>query len=53
MAGRGKTPPGMDWDLKIKKAVKAADAVLVCLWNNSVTKKGYVQRELNGGRWNV
>lgn len=38
--------PGQDWDLEIEKAVEAADAVLVCLSNNSVTKEGYVQHEL-------
>jgi hypothetical protein len=38
--------PGQDWDLEIEKAVEAADAVIVCLSNNSVTKEGYIQREL-------
>jgi len=38
--------PGQDWDMEIEKAVEAADAVIVCLSNNSVTKEGYVQREL-------
>jgi len=38
--------PGQDWDMEIEKAVEAVDAVLVCLSNNSVTKEGYVQREL-------
>lgn len=38
--------PGYDWDLEIEKAVENADAVIVCLSNNSVTKEGYVQREL-------
>lgn len=38
--------PGHDWDMEIEKAVEAADAVIVCLSNNSVTKEGYVQREL-------
>jgi hypothetical protein len=38
--------PGMDWDLEIEKAVESADAVIVCLSNNSITKEGYVQREL-------
>jgi len=32
--------------LEIEKAVEAADAILVCLSNNSITKEGYVQREL-------
>lgn len=38
--------PGQDWDLEIGKAVEASDAVIVCLSNNSVTKEGYVQKEL-------
>ncbi len=38
--------PGQDWDLEIEKAAEAADAVIVCLSNNSVNKEGYVQREL-------
>jgi len=40
--------PGQDWDLEIEKAVEATDAVIVCLSNNSVTKEGYVQKELRG-----
>jgi formylglycine-generating enzyme required for sulfatase activity len=38
--------PGQNWDLEIEKAVETSDAVVVCLSNNSVTKEGYVQREL-------
>ena len=38
--------PGQDWDLEIEEAVEAADAVIVFLSNNSVTKEGYVQKEL-------
>ncbi len=38
--------PGQDWDLEIERAVEASDAVIVCLSNKSVTKEGYVQREL-------
>lgn len=38
--------PGQDWDLEIEKAVEEADVVLVFLSNNSVTKEGYVQKEL-------
>lgn len=38
--------PGQDWDLEIEKAVEAADAVIVCLSTNSVSKEGYIQREL-------
>jgi GAF domain-containing protein len=38
--------PGHEWDIEIKKAVKAADAVIVCLSNQSVLKEGYVQKEI-------
>src|SRR6266498_1827891 len=38
--------PGQDWNFEIEKAVEAADAILVCLSNNSITKEGYVQREI-------
>jgi len=38
--------PGQDWSMEIEKAVEAADSVIVCLSDNSVTKEGYVQREL-------
>lgn len=38
--------PGMDWNMEIEKAVESADVVIVCLSNHSVTKEGYVQREL-------
>jgi hypothetical protein len=38
--------PGMDWDQEIKKAVRRADLVVVCLSQRSVAKSGYVQREI-------
>jgi hypothetical protein len=38
--------PGQDWDMEIEKAVENADAVIVCLSNNSVNKEGYIQKEL-------
>jgi toxoflavin biosynthesis protein ToxD len=38
--------PGMDWNLEIEKAVEDADAIIVCLSRNSITKEGYVQREI-------
>jgi hypothetical protein len=38
--------PGQDWDTEIEKAVEAADAVIVCLSSTSVSKEGYIQREL-------
>jgi len=38
--------PGQDWDMEIEKAVETADAIIVCLTKNSISKEGYVQREL-------
>ena len=38
--------PGMDWDLEIKKGMRASDAVIVGLSSISVTKEGYIQKEL-------
>lgn len=38
--------PGQDWDMEIEKAVENADAIVVCLSNTSVSKEGYVQKEL-------
>lgn len=37
---------GQEWDLEIRKAVKASHAVVVCLSNSSITKEGYVQKEI-------
>lgn len=38
--------PGQDWELEIPKAVRNSDVVLVCLSSHSVTKEGYVQKEI-------
>jgi hypothetical protein len=38
--------PGQDWHAEISKAVRAADIVVICLSNQSITKEGYVQREM-------
>jgi formylglycine-generating enzyme required for sulfatase activity len=38
--------PGQDWDLAIEKAVEESHAVIVCVSNSSVTKEGYIQKEL-------
>jgi formylglycine-generating enzyme required for sulfatase activity len=38
--------PGQDWNMEIEKAVEAADAIIVCLSNGSITKEGYVQKEI-------
>ncbi len=39
--------PGQDWQLEIPIAVRNSDAIIVCLSNNSVSKEGYVQKEIN------
>ena len=38
--------PGQDWNLQIEKAVESSDAVIVCVSKTSISKEGYVQREL-------
>jgi len=38
--------PGQDWKIEIEKAVESADVVIVCLSDNSVTKEGFIQKEL-------
>ena len=37
---------GENWDSKIQKAVHSSDAVIVCLSQSSITKTGYVQKEI-------
>jgi formylglycine-generating enzyme required for sulfatase activity len=43
---KAKILPGQDWEIVIEKAVEESDVVVVCLSNQSVTKEGYVQREI-------
>ena len=38
--------PGVDWDFEITKAVKTSDVVIVCISQESITKEGYVQKEI-------
>jgi hypothetical protein len=38
--------PGQDWHQEIIKAVRDSDVVAVCLSRSSVSKRGYVQREI-------
>jgi hypothetical protein len=38
--------PGQDWDREIRIAVRNSDAVIVCLSKGSITKRGYVQKEI-------
>ncbi len=38
--------PGQNWDLEIRKAVGLSQVVLVCLSARSLSKEGYVNREI-------
>lgn len=38
--------PGKEWQLEIPKAVKESNVVIVCLSRSSVSKEGYVQKEI-------
>ncbi len=38
--------PGQNWDIEIEKAVEAADVVIVFLSKNSISKEGYIQKEI-------
>jgi formylglycine-generating enzyme required for sulfatase activity len=38
--------PGQEWEREIPRAVRAADVVIVCLSRGSITKAGYVQKEI-------
>jgi hypothetical protein len=38
--------PGQDWQQEIPKVVRTADIVIVCLSRGSITKAGYVQKEI-------
>ncbi|MGE0821566.1 MAG: SUMF1/EgtB/PvdO family nonheme iron enzyme [Candidatus Binatia bacterium] len=38
--------PGQKWQQEIPRAVRAADAILVCLSRDSIAKDGYVQKEI-------
>lgn len=42
-----KLMPGQDWDFEIQKAVRNADTVIVFLSKDSVTKEGYIQKEIS------
>jgi len=41
-----KLMPGQDWDLEIRNAMRETDIVIACFSNTSVTKTGYVQKEI-------
>jgi len=38
--------PGQDWHAEIKKAVRLSEIVLVCLSRSSITKQGFVNKEI-------
>lgn len=38
--------PGQNWEDEIRGAVRSSDVVVVLLSNNSINKKGYVQKEI-------
>jgi hypothetical protein len=54
LEGEGFTPwldeedilPGQNWNREIRKAVRASHVVVVCLSKSSITKEGYVQKEI-------
>lgn len=38
--------PGQDWETKIQSEIEASDYIIICLSRNSVTKRGYIQKEI-------
>lgn len=38
--------PGQNWELEIKRAVRASDVIIVCISKNSTNKVGFIQKEL-------
>ena len=38
--------PGQDWEFAIRKAIRDSDFFLIFLTNNSVTKRGFLQKEI-------
>ena len=38
--------PGQDWEYEIRKVVKHTDAVIACLSRESISKTGFVQKEI-------
>ena len=38
--------PGQDWEQEIRKAVRKTDVVIVCLSRGSISKVGFVQKEI-------
>ncbi len=42
--------PGQDWRLNIEEAVETSDIVIICLSSNSVSKEGFIQKEMRYAR---
>lgn len=38
--------PGQDWDIAIRDAMGSCDVIIMILSNNSVSKEGYIQKEM-------
>jgi hypothetical protein len=38
--------PGQDWNLEIRKGLEDADVILLCLSKKSVSKEGFIQKEM-------
>ena len=38
--------PGQDWKMEIAKALDETDLILLCLSKSSITREGYVQKEM-------
>lgn len=38
--------PGQNWDLEIRKAIEKTDVVIICLTPGSITKVGYINKEI-------
>lgn len=38
--------PGQDWEYEISKAIDNSDAIIICLSKSSVSKEGFVQKEI-------
>jgi hypothetical protein len=38
--------PGQKWEDEIRKAIRSSDIVIVCLSSKSITKEGFVQKEI-------
>ena len=38
--------PGQDWDIEIRNAIRSSHVFIACLSSGSVTKRGYVQKEI-------